>query len=204
MGIRQVIFARQGWMLAKCALVAAMALAFGRLAEAQSFLGMHMPEAEVFGGYSVLRYDTQPLGFAQRLNLNGGNLELSLPNLYQGLGVVADFSGHYSSEMQSWNFLGGAQYRYEVKGFQLFGHFLGGKTRTRLNQLGTSQFQASTLGGTVAFGGGVDYQWTDRISIRPVQADYMLTSAYGDRRHNVRYSAGIVFRFGKRSKRSEL
>jgi hypothetical protein len=169
-------------------------------ASAQSFLGIRMPESEIFAGYSVLRFDSVPLGFSQRLNLNGANLELSFPNLYQGLGVVADFSGHHSSEMESFNFLAGPQYRYDVKGMHVFGHALFGESRTRLLQVGTSQIEPSTLGRTLALGGGLDIPWGERFSLRPVQADYMINSAFGSTRNNIRYSTGLVIRFGKPKK----
>ena len=49
-----------------------------------------------------------------------------------------------------------------------------------------------------AAGGGLDVKWTDRISVRLVQADYLGTR-YGDAtQNNFRLSAGIVFHFGRK------
>ncbi len=158
------------------------------------------PEVNIFAGYSFLRYDSVPLGFSDKLNLTqGGNVEVSLPNLYQGLGVVADFSGHWSDQLKSFNFLIGPQYRFEVKGIDLFGHVLMGKSRSRLLQVGNSLLQPSSLGGAVALGGGADIPIGKRFSIRVIQADYLINSAFGDRLHNVRYSSGLVIDFGKKS-----
>jgi len=170
---------------------------FSLFASGQSFF--KAPEVNVFAGYSLLRLDSQPLGFSKTLNLNGGNLEVSLPNLYRGLGIAADFSGHSSDRAEQFNFLVGPQYRFELKGLDFFVHGLVGKTRTRLLQLGTSQFQPSTLGYSVALGGGLDIPLGNRFSIRPIQADYLVSSEFGDKRYNARYSAGLVIRFGKKT-----
>ena len=70
------------------------------LASCQGFLNLKTPEVNVFAGYSLVRYDSVPLGFADKLNMNGGILELSLPNLYQGFGVVADISEHRNDEIR--------------------------------------------------------------------------------------------------------
>jgi hypothetical protein len=52
----------------------------------------------------------------------------------------------------------------------------------------------------MSVGGGVDYKLFDHLSIRPVQADYLLTplgvGTAGTRtQDNVRISTGFVFRF---------
>jgi len=175
---------------------------FSALASAQGFF--KAPEVNIFAGYSLLRLDTQPLGFSKTLNLNGGNLEVSLPNLYKGLGFAVDFSGHHSPEAEQFHFLIGPQYRFEVKGLDFFAHGLVGKTRTRLLELGTSQFQPSTLSYSVALGGGLDIPIGKRFSIRPIQADYLVSSEFGDKRHNVRYSTGVVVRFGRKTEAPSL
>jgi len=185
-------------LFAVCTKAAALLFAvscFSLFASGQGFF--KMPEVNIFAGYSLVRFDSQPLGYSKTLNLNGGNLEISLPNLYQGLGIAADVSGHWNDQAEQFNFLIGPQYRFEVKGLRPFAHGLFGKTRTRLLQLGASQAEPSTLGYGVALGGGFDIPLGDRFSIRPIQADYLVSSGFGNKRHDVRYSAGIVVRFGK-------
>lgn len=171
-------------------------LTFAPLLSAQNFL--KSPNVDVFAGYSLLRFDSVPLGFPGRLNLSGANVEVGLPDLYRGWGLVADISGHYSNEMEAYNFLIGAQYVYQVKGINIFGRGMGGKARERLREVGTSQFEPSTLGGAAAFGGGIELPWGDRLSIRPIQADYLVSSAFGEKRYSPRFSAGIVVHFGKK------
>jgi hypothetical protein len=167
-------------------------------ASAQSFL--KKPTVELFAGYSLLRYDAVPLGFSSPLNLNGGNLEVLLPDIYRGWGVTFDFSGHHSNEMEEFNFLLGPQYRFELKGMRFYGHGLWGRARDRLLHTGASQLEASTVGYAVALGGGLDVPWGNRFAIRPIQADYLISSAFGENRHSFRYSAGLVIRFGKAAK----
>jgi hypothetical protein len=77
--------------------------------------------------------------------------------------------------------------------------FFKGKSRTRLLKLGTSQIEPSTLGGTIALGGGVDIPIGKRFAFRAIQADYLNNSAFGSRHGDVRYSSGIVVVFGKKS-----
>jgi hypothetical protein len=156
------------------------------------------PEIDVFGGYSYLRLDGTPLGFRGSSNLNGGNLEVAVP-VYHDFGIVADFSGHYSSDLQEYNFLIGGQYKFEVKGVHLFGHALGGKARTRLGNIGVSRIEPSSLGGAAMFGGGIEFPWKEKILLRPIQADYLINGAFGDRFNNVRISTGLVFVFGKKA-----
>lgn len=177
-----------------------LVFAFGVLCpwlSAQSFLGLKAPSVEIFGGYSYLRFDSKKLGFASQQNLNGGNMEVALPNIYNGIGFALDFSGHYSSEMKQFNFMFGPQYTYEVKGLHIYGHVLLGKARTRLLMTGTSQLEPSSLGGAVALGGGLEIPWKGKFSVRPIQADYMITGAFGDKFHNVRLSTGLAYTFGK-------
>ncbi len=114
------------------------------------------PEIDVFGGYSYLRFDGTPLGFPGSTNLNGGNLEVAIP-VYHDFGIVADFSGHYSDDLQEYNFLIGGQYKFEAKGFHFFGHALGGKARTRLNNIGVSQIEPSSLGGAALLEAGLNF-----------------------------------------------
>ena len=154
--------------------------------------------AEVWGGYSYLRFEATKLGFNDQLNLNGWDGGVALPDLYEGLGVAVDISGHYTGLMEEYNFLIGPQYSYKVKGMGLYGHALFGKARDRLRQPGTTNLEPSDLHKAVAFGGGVDIPVTDRFSFRAIQADYLITNAFNTTQYNLRFSTGLIFRFGKR------
>jgi hypothetical protein len=156
-----------------------------------------LPSIDVFGGYSYLRFDARTLGFADQLNMNGANVSVALPDLYQGLGAAIDISGHYTGQMEEFNFMIGPQYTYEWKGMRLYGHGLFGKARDRLRQPGTTLVEPSHLGSAVAFGGGLDLPLKGRFSVRAIQADYLITSEFGSSQHNIRLSTGLIYRFGK-------
>jgi hypothetical protein len=57
----------------------------------------------------------------------------------------------------------------------------------------------------MSLGGGFDFRWSRRLSIRPIQADYLLThfnefetfqlNTSNSRQNNVRLSTGLVFHF---------
>jgi hypothetical protein len=156
-----------------------------------------LPSIDVFGGYSYLRFDDKTLGLASDLNLNGANVSVALPDLYMGLGVAIDVSGHYSTELEEFNFLIGPQYTYEWKGMRFYGHGLFGKARARLRLPGTTNVEPSYLSFATALGGGIDFPLSGRFSVRAIQADYLITDEFGITQHNVRLSTGIIYRFGK-------
>src|SRR5258708_31496238 len=87
---------------------------------------LKLPVIDVFGGYSHLRFESTTLGFSDQSNLNGWNGEVSLPDLYQGFGIAADVSGHYTREMEEYKFLIGPQYSLQWKGIPLSRHGLFG------------------------------------------------------------------------------
>jgi len=151
----------------------------------------------VFAGYSYLRFESKTLGFANQLNLDGGEIEIAMPDLYQGLGAAVDVSGHYQHEIEEFNFMIGPQYTYQWKNIRFYGHGLFGKARTRLKQPGTTQLEPSYLGRAIALGGGVDLPLKGKWSVRAIQADYLVTSEFHTTQHNTRLSAGIIYSFGK-------
>ncbi len=89
----------------------------------------------------------------------------------------------------------------------VFAQALFGGARASRGGFGRSESQNAFA---LSLGGGLDVRVHDVISIRPVQAEYLLTrfdegfamglppSGSGSQQHNFRYSAGILFRFGKR------
>ncbi len=123
----------------KVAVLALALLAFCPTLRAQKLGG------EVWAGYSNLRFDTTTLGFSDHSYLNGWNIGLSLPDLYEGFGVAADVSGHYASPLEEYNFLIGPQYSFQWKSFRLYGHGLFGKARTRLLDPGSTELEPSNL-----------------------------------------------------------
>ncbi|HZP16998.1 MAG TPA: hypothetical protein VFB00_03465 [Terriglobales bacterium] len=179
----------------KAAVLAGVLAALCPALSAQRFL--KLPPVEIFGGYSFLRYESKPLGFSDQQNLSGWNAEIAIPGIYKGLGVVADASGHYTREMEEYNFLIGPQFRYEWSSFRFYGHGLFGRARDRLRVPGTTQVEPSNLARAIALGGGIDVPVSKRWTLRLAQGDYLITSNFGGTQHSVRLSTGLVVTFGK-------
>ena len=171
------------------------------------------PKVEVFGGYSYLRLAQQTNPPFDAANLNGWNASIKL-NVTQGIGLVADFSGHYEQGCAlcaqlrpgyQHTFLAGPEFkllqrdRLTVNVRALAGMMVGSSLFLPYNGLqfaygGSNRFAAS-------LGGSVDYRISDRLSYRIIQPELLttVTNAGGTLRAypNVRISTGLVFRFGK-------
>jgi hypothetical protein len=77
--------------------------------------------------------------------------------------------------------------------FTPFAHALFGGARSSSSVFG---FSASETAFAMALGGGVDIG-SRNLAFRIGQFDYLMTRFGGVRQNDFRYSAGIVFRFGK-------
>jgi hypothetical protein len=139
-------------------------------------------KAEVFGGFSYLRFSSS--------NLNGWEVSGQY-KFTDWLGAVADIDGHYGSI----NGIGTSTYTY-LFGPQIsrpstitpFGHILLGGGHNSTGGVGNSSF-------ALALGGGIDAELAEGIHWRLVQTDYLMTQ-FGSRSQNsFRFSTGIVFRF---------
>jgi len=151
------------------------------------------PKAEVFAGYSYMHVSDQ----GQGANLNGGSASVSFdPNSW--LGIVADFGGYHGGA----NGINGDVYTY----------MFGPKVTYRENEkitpfvqglFGGAHVSAGSAFGSanafsMALGGGVDWNATQHLGVRLVQAEYLLTKfndGANNRQNNARISAGVVFRW---------
>lgn len=182
-------------ILRKAALLILVLAVYGLDASAQKFL--KLPTVEVFGGYSYLNFQAKTLGFSEQLNMNGWAAAISIPNVYRGLGVAVDGSGHYATDLAEYNFMVGPQYFVQWRSFRITGHGLFGRAQTRLTKPGSTFFEASDRHRAWAGGGELDFALGPKLWLRAVQADYLSTSAFGHTQHNLRLSTGVVFAFGK-------
>lgn len=171
------------WILASLAI-----FAFVLPAKAQD----EAPKAELYAGYDYVRVTAH----SASLNFNGGSGQFAY-NANNWLGVVGDLGGYYTGN----GFTGG-----------IISYLFG----PRINLLGhgkVTPFAQALLGGAhsidiapqnafaMAVGGGVDIKISEHFAIRPIQAEYFLTrftDGPSNQQNNFRFSAGIVFRFGKR------
>lgn len=179
------------WKLSICAL---LMFAFSSFATAQRQL---VPGIEVFGGYSHLSFSSSGLGFANWTQMNGWDFAVTIPHIYQGLGITADASGDYSTVLEQYNYMIGPQYKWEFSRFRFIAHGLYGRAQTRVRQPGSTFTEPSDRQRVIALGGEVDVPISDRFSIRAVQADYLAASAFGSNRNSFRFSTGLIVKFGK-------
>ncbi len=170
---------------------------------------------ELFGGYTYINPDftlVSPNG------VNGWNVSANIKAPH-GLGVVADFSGFYSSYTyrqdgqditfsgQAYTFLFGPQYSIQRGRFVPFARFLLGAVHVTPQSYpgGSSNFFRSNNGLSLATGGGLDYYLTHHLALRG-QIDWLYTGLtplgggdpgvnYIKNRNVARISTGIVFRF---------
>jgi len=162
-------------MLRRISLVFVVCILASLVAQAQD-------EPEIFGGFSYMRF--------RGANLAGW--EASGQYKYTDwFGVVADFDGHYGSirgiGTSTHTFLFGPQIS-SPSSISPFGHLLLGGAHNSTGGFGSSSF-------SMALGGGVDTELSDRVRWRLVQADYLLTQFGGGSQNNFRFSTGVVFRF---------
>jgi hypothetical protein len=172
--------------------------------------GQEYSKFDVFAGYSYVR--ANPSGATlPSFNMNGGEASLAY-NANKWLSGVVDFAGYRTSQLTSLEprDFKGNMYTY------LFGPRISYRHMGRVTPFGQTLFGvAHALNGTylngkqtdfaMSVGGGIDFRLSRRISIRPVQADYLLTHfnefesfqfpTTNSTQNNVRLSAGLVFHF---------
>jgi peptidoglycan-associated lipoprotein len=156
--------------------------------------------------YSYLRSNAPP-GGCTCFNLNGGSATFAWP-LKDHFAIVGDITAAtgsgitatgYSLTLSSYT--GGARYSYKLgRTLQPFGQALIGVAHSSgsLVQGPTASVANSAASFAANLGGGLDIPLNRRFSLRPIEADYLLTTfnnGSNNRQNNLRISAGLVFRF---------
>jgi len=162
-----------------------------------------VPRFDVFGGYSDRLFDAPSIGYPNYANLYGWNFDGTW-HITMKLGVTVDSSGHYGSGLNLWDYMIGPQYTHHRDKSEFYANFLFGKTQNRANiqQLTRSGFES--VGRSLGGGGGFDYHWKPRISIRVLQVDYFHTDTFKAHQNDLRFSTGLVFHFGHMGHRRKL
>jgi opacity protein-like surface antigen len=168
----------------------ALVLLLGATAMAQD-----TPKAEIFGGYSLLVADFSHSSF----HLNGGSVSVT-ENVNSWFGGMLDFSTQFGTRsgfsVNSQQIMYGPVFAYrKASSVTPSAHVLLGAVRGSAGFLGISQ-PDTDFG--LALGGGVDVKLTKIVSIRVIQADYLMTRFLSTHQNNIRASAGIVLNFGKK------
>lgn len=186
----------------KLVLIAVFLLGLSMMAMAQD-----TPAVELFGGYSFVDVDTAtafdaPDGY--NLNLNGWNASVAI-NANRWAAFVAEFGGYYGSpsdvenvDVSIHSIMFGP--RISLRKGMITPFFQGLFGYGRVNGEERNQNVLTENDFAMAFGGGLDINVSNMIAIRPVQLDYFTVKAgtTGDFSDNLRYSAGIVLKLGKR------
>jgi hypothetical protein len=176
-------------------------LVFGALAIAQE---SSTPVAEIGANYSLVRHNS-----AQGLNNfseNGGSGYFAY-NVNKTLGLIADLGGYANGtrDTKSLSYLFGPRFNMRYSRITPYVQFLFGATYAWLNPSAGSSLVSTTQNGfATAAGGGVDFRLTNHVALKPVQLEYVMTQVPGFEtnansiQNNLRYSAGVVFRFGSK------
>jgi len=186
-------------MKARITLALALFVALGLTARAQA---PAYPAVEIFGGYSLAHQK----GGA---NINGWHGQAAF-NLSESFGIVADASSHQMGRQPGVVGIG------DLSDVRLLSYSVGLRASNRSLDPWTMYVQAlfgqsrlagiADIGGgltemqvtrpfTTTFGGGLDYELTDNLSLRVVEIDYRLLRIESSNSSGVRFSTGVVFGF---------
>jgi outer membrane protein OmpA-like peptidoglycan-associated protein len=170
------------------------------------------PTAELFAGYSYLRFNPRVNGTAQTFDNQGGTASIA-GNVNRWLGLVADF-GFYkvSGDLQpgssgkAQTYLFGPRFSHRGERWTPFASVLLGAARMSVDSstpvAGSSNFFNNTVhknAFATAFGVGFDYKLSRHVAWRVVQAEYLVTKfpdGGSNFQNNLRLATGLVFRFG--------
>lgn len=188
-------------------LLVTLLLAVPSLPRAQQFQGV-----EFFGGYSYLQNNLSstyspfyftPTPFGSNFALNGWQASIT-EKATDWLGLTQEFGGHYGTRnlsgydnrFSTFSILSGPRFYYPgLKGVTPFVHALFGYEQTTVELKG-QHLKTTGSSYAMAFGGGIDASVSRGLAIRLLQVDYYRPQAFGSSQNDLRFSAGIVFRFG--------
>jgi outer membrane immunogenic protein len=158
------------------------------------------PRPELAVEYNYVHSNAPP-GDCGCINLNGGSASFAWPLKLWHLSVVGDVGAVHAGSISSENddltlstYTVGVRYSPHVHAWHLqpWGQVL----------VGGAHASGSLVAGGGAFaslvGGGLDVRATRRISIRALEADYLVTTfdnGSNNHQNNLRIAAGLVFHF---------
>jgi hypothetical protein len=164
------------------------------------------PKVEIGLNYSWLHVNSANFDYQRTGNGGSGYLEY---NVSRVLGLVADFGGYANTRTgindKALTYLFGP--RFNLRHFERFTPYLqflfgGAHAWSGPNDLQQTQDSFAT-----AAGGGLDVNLSKHISIKPIQVEYVMTQFdsaalggstkdFGNHQNDIRYSGGVVFKFG--------
>ncbi len=151
------------------------------------------PQAEIFGGYSIV----PDAGIEQILH--GWNTSVN-GNINNWLGIKGDFSGHYTTRggvkvrLHTLTFGPQLSYRKNQKVVPFFHALFGGGWASA----GFEGASYSRSAFAMNIGGGLDWVAHKNCAVRVIQLDLLVTRFGPDASTDPRISAGIVLRLGSK------
>ena len=196
-------------------LILGIVLLFGSTAFAQED-----HKIEVTGNYSYIHANPQNNNIIPTFSLNGGGGSGAF-YFSKYIGIVAEFEGYgsythhftnsygtFSAQGNLFTYNVGPIVKFRTSHFEPFVETLFGGAHSNFygnlyNNCGGACASKSPSNNAFDFiiGGGLDIPVTDKIAIRPVEFDYLLTrfgnafTAGNNNQSNFRYQAGVQFRF---------
>src|SRR5271166_3216887 len=129
------------------------------------------PQFEVGLNYSWLHVNSSNYDYQRTGNGGSGYLEY---NLNKTIGLVGDFGGYANTrkgiDNKAMTYLFGPRFNWRHSRLNPYVQFLFGGAYAWSGPNSTTQNAFAT-----AAGGGLDYHWTNRISIKPIQVEYVMT-----------------------------
>ncbi len=169
------------------------------------------PVAEVGLTYSFARVN--PGGTVPSFNANGGSGYIQY-NLNKVVGLVGDLGAYHNGSVSglapsntTFSYLFGPRFNWRMSRMTPYVQTLVGGARLSSSfdpSLPAPAVGKSQNGFASALGGGVDVRLTDHIWVKPIQLEYFMAqvpASAGNLNHvqnNLRYSAGLTFRFGSK------
>jgi hypothetical protein len=162
-----------------------------------------VPRFDVFGGFSYLRFNALSIGYPNDTNMYGWNFDAT-GYIKRRIGVTADASGNYGSQLSSYHFMIGPQYAWRRPTSKIYVHGLFGKAQNNASIPQPTRSGFESVGRSFGGGFGYDHEWKDRFSIRVFQVDIFHTTTFGKSQNDARVSSGVIYHFGHIGHRRKL
>jgi outer membrane immunogenic protein len=181
------------------ALTIGAALISGAVMSAQE---TSVPQFEIGLSYSWLHVNSANYDLQRTGNGGSGYVEY---NVNKAVGLIGDFGGYANTrtgiDEKLLTYMFGPRFNWRHSRLTPYVQFLfgGGYVwNTPISGVSVTQNAFAT-----AAGGGLDYNLTKRVSIKPIQVEYVMTqipatNGFGSHQNDVRYSAGVVFKIGEK------
>jgi hypothetical protein len=168
-------------------------------------IAQETPAVEIFGGYCFFHQGSSEIvNMPNEFNMHGWNASVAV-NVNKWMGFVADLGGVYKVRSydrlgtENHSFMFGSKFAARKAKITPFAQILFGVMQENVTGAGFGYEYANQSNFAMAFGGGLDIKAGDILAIRSIQFEYFRVRAGGaEFLNNLRYSAGVVFKLGKR------